>query len=191
MLPGRESRAGPLPSTLARTKTGAVSGSQEGEGEGGLLRLVASSACHQPSSPLLSRKGGACSTLLGCRGQPFPDLSPLPPLPLPSPTPHSDSHLNLISSGCTHEEGAREEADVSRGPLNLRTLWGMGCRVVADRAWLCSRQSWVQIPARSFILFSCRFIFYKMGVKAPTSYNCCHDEVKGCSQNDWQAEGTH
>lgn len=60
--------------------------------------------------------------------------------------------------------------------LSLCVLQGVRCSsVVANSAWLCSRQSWAQTPAPALTLVSCGFIFCRMGVKASALYSCCRD----------------
>lgn len=79
--------------------------------------------------------------------------------------------------------------------LSLCALQGVRCSsVAADSAW-------VQTPAPALTLFSCRFIFCRMGVKASTLYSCCHDSetrhsvikcclVSPCTSRAWPGLGT-
>lgn len=107
---------------------------------------------HQPSSPYLPRKQESAPSHLGCRCSPF----------LTSPPPRDfDSHLNLISSG-KRRGGGSKCGKTGKTPSHC-TLWGAGCHVVADRAWLCSRQSCVPSPTQSLTLLGCKFIFDRMG----------------------------
>lgn len=52
-------------------------------------------------------------------------------------------------------------------------------------------QNWVQIPARSLPLFSCRCVSDRTGLKASAFYGCCREEMERCTHRQRHTEGTH